>query len=692
VEIRAWARRGGLAAVAIIGTVVVVIAMASMWLRGRPVILSYELFMFHNGPSAVVLLWMSWLVLRRRPRHGAGLVLLLIGAFSAVHTGAAALFDASLVAAGIDIVLDPDFATVPAALPLVAALVQLVLATVWVPAAVLSVTLLLLVFPDGRLPGRRWRPVAGLAVAGAVLVVIAFTVDAWPTADWAGGDEPVAVLVPLLTGGVAVLVASIASVAGLVVRWWRSRADPVSRRQFRAVGFTAIGFAVVAIATYPWQQVWIPATLVAFNVLLVAYALAAARYRLHDLEPVLGRTAVAAVLAVLVAGVYLAVVVGVGSLVGRQVDDAVLPLVAVGLVALLVEPARRRVRRLVDRLLYRRRADRTEVLSRLAARASTSAEAEQVLGEVARLLVDGTGAARAEVWLAVEPQPRLSAAAGQSDEPAPVVRADVLHQDERLGELRLFARAATDLVPDAGRLVDDVAHSLGVVLRNTRLTAQLRAQLDELRASRQRLVRVHEQARRGLERDIHDGAQARLVALRLRLGLLRALAGDGDLPAVVEQCDLLAAEVDRAVRSLRELGRGLQPPILEQSGVVAALRSFLRDLAVPVTMTADGVGRYPREVEGAVYFSCLEAIQNAVRHSGAQRIEVDLVGDGAGVNFAVRDEGIGFDPKAVTPGAGLVNIGDRISALGGHTTLDTTPGLGTRWEGHLPVQPLPADR
>jgi two-component system, NarL family, sensor kinase len=684
-------RRGGLTAVAVLGTVAVVVGMTSMWLRGRPLVLSYELFMFHNGPSAVVLVWMSRLVLRRQPRHRAGLVLLLIGALDAVHVVTAALFDARLVAGGIDIALDPDFATIPAALPLDAAIAQLVLATVWVPSGVLALTLLLLLFPDGRLPGPRWRPVAGLAVAGATLLAVSFAVDAWPTADWAVGNEPTGVLLLMAIGGLAVLLASAASVVALVRRWWRHRADPVPRRQFRTVGVAAIVFAAVATATYPWPQVWIPATLVAFNALLVAYALAAARYRLHDLEPVLGRTAVGAILAVLVTGVYLVVVVGVGSLVGRGAEGTLLPLVAVGVVALLVEPARRRARRLVDRLLYGRRADRTEVLARLAAQASTAAGAE-VLGEVAQLLVRSTGAARAEVWQAVEPQPRLGGVAGESDEPEPVLRADVHHRGERLGELRLFARVAADLAPDASRLLADVAHSLGVVLRNARLTAQLGAQLEELQASRQRLVQVHDQARRGLERDIHDGAQARLVSLRLRIGLLRALAGTGDLDAVAEQLDSLAQEVDAAVRSLRELARGLHPPILEQSGVAAALRANLRDLPLRVTVNAAGVGRYPRAVEGAVYFSCLEAVQNAVRHSGAEQIRVDLAADGAGLRFRVGDDGTGFDPDRIMAGAGLVNISDRVSALGGQVRVDSSPEAGTVVGGEIPAQPLVEDR
>jgi signal transduction histidine kinase len=677
-------RGSGLTAVAVAGTAAALVAMGSMVLRGRPAGVAYELFMFHNGPNAIVLLWLGRLVLRRRPGHGAGRILLAIGLLEAVHAGAAALLDARLVAAGVDLARVPAATVVPATLPIDAALLLLPLSTVWVPAVALAVTMLPLLFPDGRLPSRRWWPVVAVAAAGTGLLMTGFAIDAWPTATWTEPDAPAVVAALVVAGGLAVLAASGAGIVALVRRWRRAEAG--QRWQFRTVGVAAVGFAVVGTVTYPWQPVWIPAVLVAFHVLLVCYALAVARYRLHDLEPVLGRTAVGAILAALVAAVYLVIVVGVGSLVGRGVEGTLLPLLAVAVVALLVEPARRRAWRLVDRLLYGRHADRAEVLSRLAARASTSAEAEEVPAEVAELLVRSTGAQRAQVWLAVEPRPRLAASAGAGGDP--VERADVVHRGERLGELRLYARTAADLAPDARAVLDDVAHALGVVLRNARLTAQLRAQLDELRASRQRLVEVHEQARRGLERDIHDGAQARLISLRLRLGLARALAGTEDQQAVREQLDLLAEEVDAAVRSLRELARGLQPPVLEQSGMAAALRAHVRDLPVPVSVAADRVGRYLRAVEGAVYFSCLEAVQNAVRHSGARQVSVELAADGATLRFCVRDDGTGFDRDRVGTGAGLTNIEDRVSALGGRVELDTTPGRGTRVTGELPAQPL----
>lgn len=152
------------------------------------------------------------------------------------------------------------------------------------------------------------------------------------------------------------------------------------------------------------------------------------------------------------------------------------------------------------------------------------------------------------------------------------------------------------------------------------------------------------------------------------------------------QLDDLGREVDAAIRSLRELARGLHPPILEQSGIAAALRAHTRDLPVLVSVDVDGVGRYDPAGESAAYFSCLEAVQNAVRHGGARRVEVTIDGDGAGLNFVVRDDGNGFDSDRVVYGAGLANIDDRISALGGQTRIETAPGAGTRVSGRIPAR------
>ncbi|MFL1376589.1 sensor histidine kinase [Nocardiopsis protaetiae] len=670
--------------IAVVGTVVVVAAFVLLAVRQRPPEVYFWLFLFHNGPTGVALLWLSRLVLLRRPGNRAGTVLLVMGVFSVAHVVVAAFADARFTAAGFVWPLGVDRVPLPSEMPLDASVPLWIMSWLWVPVPVLAITVLPLVFPDGRPPpGRGWRAVPVLAAAGGAALVAAGMRDSWPTADWTVDETPPEVVVLTGVGWLLVLAASITALVALGMRWYRSEGERA--RQFQVVGVTAGALALTMAGTSPWPQVWTPAGLVAFIALLAAYALAAARYRLHDLEPVLGRAAVAAVLSVLVAAVYLAVVVGVGRLVGQGTENTLLPLVAVGAVALLIEPARRRTRRLVDRALYRRRADRTEVLSRLAERSSDARSAADVLDEVTGLLLRGTGAARAEVAL----DGGGVVAAGRGADGEPVLAAPVEHGGERFGELRLYARAAADLVPDARPLADDVAHALGVVLHNDRLTGRLREHVEELRDSRRRLVEAHDRARRGLERDIHDGAQARLVAARLRVGVLRALAeapGGPDAERIVAGLEVLGRELDAAVRSLRDLSRGLHPPMLEQDGPAAALRAATRDLPVPVRVTGDSGGRHERAVEDAVYFCCLEAVHNAVRHGGAGSVGVEVSGGGGRLRFLVSDDGCGFDPAAPRSGTGLTGIGDRIRALGGRVLVESAPGSGTRVSGEVPVR------
>ncbi len=694
-ETRAGRNGRAVTTVAVVGTVLVVAAVGSVLAAGRPIEVLYDRWMFHNGPPAIVTLWMGRLILHRRARHGAGLVLLALGALSAMHVGVTAIVDARFTALGVDD-LAAGATFVPAELPLEATIPLWVMSWLWVPIPVLTMTMLLLVFPDGHLPDGRWRWAAPGAAVGAGLMMLAHAITAWPTTTLAISSVEVPVdqrpLTTALTvvGGLTVLAATTTAVMVLIRRW--RLADGPQRRPFRAVGTAGVVMAVVGTLTWPWQAVWRPAILVALLVLLVTYALAAARFQLHDLDPLLSRAAVAAILAAGVTGIYLAIVVGLGAIVDRRAENALLPLIAVGVVAVGFEPARRQARRLVERLLYGRDTDRTEVLSQLATLASTAARAEDVLDDVAELLVRSSGATRAEVWLQIDGTVQLAAAAGRPQRDAASVSSPVTHHGEQLGEVRLYARHASDLVEDAELLLGDVAHSLGVLLRNARLTLDLRHRLDELHRSRQRLVEVHDEARRELERDLHDGAQSQLVALRLRLGAARVLAESGDNGALTRHLDEIAEELDAAVRSLRELARGVYPPVLEQSGLAAALRAHARRLPFSVAVRTRGVGRYSPTTEAAVYFCCLEAIQNAGRHGEASQITVELVGRHDTLTFTVVDDGVGFDPAGPRTGTGLTNLEDRLTALGGEIDVSSAPNRGTRVSGRLPVHAPVSER
>ncbi len=213
-------------------------------------------------------------------------------------------------------------------------------------------------------------------------------------------------------------------------------------------------------------------------------------------------------------------------------------------------------------------------------------------------------------------------------------------------------------------------------LENRRLAAQVDASLEELHDSRARIQAAADAERQRMERDLHDGAQQRLVALRVRVELAGELIGEdpGRGAALLGE---LGSELEEALDEVRSLARGIYPSLLADRGLVEALRAAGRRHPVPTTIEANGVGRYPPELERAVYFSCLEALQNAAKHaSSASTVSILLVDNGA-LRFAVRDDGVGFVVADIGSGQGLTNMRDRLAAVGGELTIESTPGEGT---------------
>ncbi|MGH2642143.1 MAG: sensor histidine kinase, partial [Actinomycetota bacterium] len=224
--------------------------------------------------------------------------------------------------------------------------------------------------------------------------------------------------------------------------------------------------------------------------------------------------------------------------------------------------------------------------------------------------------------------------------------------------------------------IQDLAGQAGLVLRNAAL-------IEDLRASRQRLVAAQDHERRRIERNIHDGAQQQLVALAVKLRLADALVGkdeDGAHALLGELHD----ETSQALEDLRDLARGIYPPLLADKGLAVALEGQARKSAVPVTVASDGIGRYPQEIEAAVYFSCLEALQNIAKYADASVATIRLERSNGTLTFDVTDDGVGFDPAVASHGTGLQGIADRLAALGGALDVRSTPGRGTTVSGRLP--------
>jgi signal transduction histidine kinase len=318
---------------------------------------------------------------------------------------------------------------------------------------------------------------------------------------------------------------------------------------------------------------------------------------------------------------------------------------------------------------------------------------------MARALGEGTGAARADVWVRVGEELRAEATWPEeasslgtrpvSDDLASEVSASsmlepIRHRGELLGALSIEKRPGESLTGTEEKLVRDLGAQAGLVMRNVGLTEDLLDTIGQLRASRQRLVSAQDEERRKLERNLHDGAQQRLVALTVKLGLLERLAERDPAQARSIAADL-QGEVTEALEELRDLARGIYPPLLADKGLVAALESQARKSVVPVAVEADGVGRYAREAEAAVYFSCLEALQNVAKYASASRATV-MLSDGYGrLRFEVSDDGVGFDPAGSSHGSGLQGIADRLAALDGEIEVSSTPGSGTTVAGAIPV-------
>ena len=493
--------------------------------------------------------------------------------------------------------------------------------------------------------------------------------------------------------------------AGLISNTVRSHGE--RRQQLKWFMFAA-GLSAAGLVIYAVSQLTLGASaatqapsaiaILGLAALPVGAAVAVFKYRLYDIDLVISRTLVYGSLAVFITAVYVAIAVGIGALIGGGGKPNLgLSILATAVVAVGFQPVRERVQKVANRLVYGKRATPYEVLSQFSQRVAESYAADDVLPRMARVLAEGTGAQRADVWLRDGDVLRAAASWPPAEEGERSVvlsngslrelpRADrvveVRQQSDLLGALSIQKRAGEALSPIEEKLLDDLAHQAGLVLRNVGLTTSLAARLEELRASRQRLVAAQDDERRRLERNLHDGAQQHLVALKVKLSIaeMQVLKDPEKTRTTLAE---LKRDADEALETLRDLARGIYPPLLADKGLAAALESHARKAAVPVIVRAEGIGRYAREVEAAVYFCILEALQNAQKYACAKQVTIRLDEVGNQLCFAVEDDGRGLDMANAAPGSGLTNMQDRVEALGGTLSVSSAPGRGTQVSGVL---------
>ena len=583
----------------------------------------------------------------------------------------------------------------------------------------LLLPMLFLLFPTGSPPSPRWRWVLRLWLVGVVLNSIWVVFRPGPVYAEGGRFQianPVAQewlrpLQPVLLhlGTVLLLLSALLSIVSLV--WRFRRASIEERQQIKWLMLVALAaFALfLTLMLSPWlfpgyegDALWIAFLLVLLFGIPIATALAIFRYRLYDVDVVVSKTIAYAGLALGIVVVYGAIVVGLGELIGDESDQG-LRLAAAILVAVAVQPAWSLFNRLANRLVYGGRSTPYQVMAEFGDRIARIPSVDELLPDMAEAAGRGVGARAARVRMFLpgpEGDPtRVRSATWPADADVgdPDLVLPIEHAGEPIGDLAVAKPPGDALRPTERTLLEDLAAHAGIGLENARLSVdlehraeELSAQTEELRRSRERLVTVRDAQRRRLEQELRDGVGAEIARIRdeIRADAARVVA---DPEGVRDSLDRLSGRATAALDDLREVARGIFPPLLSEEGLAAALGALARRAGPDTRLSVLGGDpdvRYDAPVETAIYFCCVQALQNAERHAPGRRVDVTLAHRPGEVSFSVRDHGSGFEVDHAEAGEGLRIMRDRMAALGGTLTIESAPGAGTTVTGALPARAL----
>jgi signal transduction histidine kinase len=580
-------------------------------------------------------------------------------------------------------------------------------------------THVLLALPTGRLTTRSRQAVALLwyAVALAAGATVASTSRIFPS--W-----------PLAIGWTIVVIGVL---PGLFTRYSTASAAGRQRLQCFAVGL-ALGVVVTLVAlVLTWLVNWpspVEATLLGASALIplgllvgsLPFASRADRVLVHVL-PVVG-------LAVVVAGAYVVALRGLGHAPKDTDEREVLgwSMAAAAVAALVYFGVKGRFERLATSLTYGAREAPDEVVRTFGTRLTRAIPMDELLLQLVESLrktltltsaeiFTGTGE-MLELAVSVPDTPKHSVHVS-GDERAVIARAGVSgnawasvwlpgiianrpngplrvapisHAGELLGIIVISrGEGAVGFREEDDRVLTDLARQVGLAMHNAQLDTalqssldELRRQADELRASRARVVASGDAERRRVERNLHDGAQQHLVALAINLRLAKDVVSE-DPQAAIEMLDELGVAVQDTIKELRELAHGIYPPLLVDSGLPEALRAVANRSPLNVDLVTEGIGRYNRDIEAAIYFCCLEALQNAGKHAPESHVTMRIWEESGGLLFEVADDGPGFDAALARRGHGYTNMMDRLGAIGGAVRWESQPGEGTTIRGSVPL-------
>ncbi len=540
----------------------------------------------------------------------------------------------------------------------------------WIPTG-LAIVLVFLLFPVGRTLRPGWRVVAWVNGVAVLMAVPGWALSDAIGPDFVAGRNPYAVdgavIDVLRLVGTALFLGSF--VVSVVPLWLRlRRSTGVERQQLEWFAFAGVcAVVVLSVGVGLWNVTPIvrPLVAVALTALPIATCVAILRYRLYDIDLVISRTVAYSAITVVLAAVYAAVVIVLGSAMG--LGSSWTTAGATLAVAALFRPIRVRIQDAVDRRFARSRFDARQqmasFLDDLRAGRAAPEDVERVLREAlgvhdleVRLLLPNSDV---EVDLRGTPVP---------DDPGEGRRRwPIRHAGTTLGSV-----VAPADIPRAS-LLAELLDAGALAVEVARLRVELRRQLEEVEASRTRIVAAADEERRRIERDLHDGAQQRLVSIGLALRHAQHALGSAVDPDVGRTLDSAVAEITVAIDELRQLAGGLRPAQLD-AGLGPALRELARRAPLPVEVDVPA-RRFPPDLETAAYFCACEGVTNAVKHAHATRVRLSARGTGGCLVVSVTDDGIGG--AAARNGSGLTGLADRVAAHGGALTIDSQNGRGT---------------
>ena len=631
---------------------------------------------------AIVFAILGPLVLTRHPRHLVGWIMAITALFSGI-----VVLNVGLRAYGEEVLGPARAGWLP--------LMQWLDLWVWIPTNVLPFAFLILLFPDGRLPSPRWRPVGWAAGVGMVATMLGSALN--PVARMDAEDQlrpnpfgiqgaGPAMDVLLNAGGLLLLIAFVGSIVALVLRFRRS--SGIDRQQLKWLAYATVLLVVsivlsaVVYAAVPQDNLGAQASILLTSLALLGIPLAASvailRYRLYDIDLIIYRTVLYGLLTASVIVLYVALVMLMGLLFQTQTGWAG-ALVATGIVAVLFQPLRERLQKAVSRLLYGERDEPYAVLTRLSRRLRATLEPEQALQTIVDTVAQALKLPFVAIALAEATGFRIVGEFGRpSGEPLIL---PMVYQGDTVGRLMVswrgpnepFGRSEVDLL-------EDIAQQAGAAAHTVRLTR-------DLQRSRERLVTAREEERRRLRRELHDGLGPELASLSLKLGAARNL-----IPRAPDRADAVLAELTAQVQGtlagIRRLAYDLRPPALDELGLVPAVRESASSQAEGgprvVVEAPDSLPDLPAAVEVAAYRIATEAVTNVARHANADHVVVrfDLTD---ALELTIQDDGGGIPAKA-RAGVGITSMRERAAELGGRVDVEAVPGGGTRVRARLPLQ------